>query len=280
MRIRAFAACVVVLAVMASGASSATAPFTDPAGDAGLAADVTNVVLTDDSHGGVQLALTATPLTPGDDVIVWIDADKNAGTGSSGGNEYLFEVYQDADGSRGWDAERWDGSAWKEVPDSKTETFSQSGNVSTWTFTQADIGGSTGFNFWVGSYHDDAGGNTVAHDLAPDGGVWSFVFTKSNGDVESPTAHAAAARGKAGKPTWLHYTVGDNSGKVAVVIVLFKGSRPFYTMTISGGIQPVDSGRWRTAYTFKSRGTYRFCVTAKDAAGHTNKASCAPVVVS
>src|SRR5439155_1303443 len=67
--------------------------------------------------------------------------------------DYYFEAYRDTATSVGWDVERSDGKGWSETPDSPTETFSRSGNVYTWTFSQADIGGSTGFNFWVFTHH-------------------------------------------------------------------------------------------------------------------------------
>jgi hypothetical protein len=274
--------CVVVAAaaLFASGASSATSPFTDPVGDAGVAPDITNVVVSDDSHGVATVSVTTAGFTPGDDVIVTLDADKNASTGDDG-VDYYYEAYYNVDGSRGWDAERWTGSEWKTTPDSKTETYSRSGNVFTWTFSQTDIGGSTGFTFFVFSTHEDTGGNVLGHDYAPDGGGWSFVFTKSQGDVEPPTVTASPAHGKAKKPTRLHYHVGDNSGKVGVVIALYKGSHLLGTLTIKGGVQAIDfGGDWWTAYTFAARGSYRFCVIARDAAGNKSRPACAPVVVS
>ncbi len=164
----------VLAALLGSGAAAGTGSFTDPTGDAAAAPDITSIALSDDARTGLAtLVVTASNLTPGGSVDVFLDTDKNGATGSPSGSEYWFEVWQEAD-DWGWDVQHWSGSGWQETPNSATERFSRSGDVFTWTFAQPDIGGATGFAFWGGGFLFDGASNLLARDLAPDGGTWTY----------------------------------------------------------------------------------------------------------
>jgi hypothetical protein len=267
----AFAACVVAAVVVCAAAAGVTS-FADPAGDAAGAPDVTSVTVTDDAAGLATLSVTiAADLPLDDDIDVYVDSNKDNQA------DYYFEAYRDTATHVGWDVEHYDGKGWSTTPDSGTETFSRSGNVYTWTFSQADIGGSTGFNFWIFTHHY-AGEAVAARDLGPDDGAWSFVYAKSQGDVQVPTSHALASHGRAGKPLHLRFSVNDDSGSVATSIVIYKGTQRVTTKTY--GLQKVDGGNYWAPWTSARRGTYKFCVTAKDKAGNVSKPSCAAVTVS
>jgi hypothetical protein len=260
--------------VLVPASASAGVSFTDPSGDSGTAPDITAVTVADNpSIGGATLSVTtATELQSVDDeIVVWIDSDQKPSTGDNG-FEYYLQAYHDTPTSVAWDVEHWDGTAWKETPQSTTETFSRSGNLFTWTFSQADLGGSTGFNFYVHA-DNNAPGSVAAHDDAPDDGIWSYVFK----DVQAPTAHAYASRGSVGKQMRLHFSVHDNSGHVAVSVVVFKGSREIASKSFS--LQKLDGNYW-APYTSAHKGTFRFCVIAKDAAGNKSGASCAAATVA
>jgi hypothetical protein len=177
---------VLALILVAGRATSAvamvTAPaattFSDVAGDAGGAPDVTSVVVSDvAATGTITIAVTAPGLAPVSDVHVFIDADKNASTGYAPlGIEYDVYVWQDTD-KWGWDVLQWTGSDWTESPTSSAMSFSRSGNTFTWTLGKADLGGSTGFAFFVTGIKWDANGDVAAMDLAPDGGRWMYDLT-------------------------------------------------------------------------------------------------------
>ena len=85
-------------------------------------------------------------------------------------------VWQDTD-KWGWDVEQWTGTDWKEAPSSSAMNFSRSGDTLTWTLGKADLGGVTGFAFFVAGIKWDANGDVAAMDLAPDGGRWTYDLT-------------------------------------------------------------------------------------------------------
>lgn len=169
----------------ASSTSVAAAPatFTDPAGDANGAADITTIAFsTDPATGMVELSVTATGLLAIDPakeplVGVYLDIDKNPATGSASGSEY-WAYYWTSPGHWGWDMERWNAAAatpsWEEIPQSATLSFRRSGDTLTWLFSKADIGGSSGFGFHAASGISDTNGDIVALDQAPDFGNWTY----------------------------------------------------------------------------------------------------------
>ena len=174
---------VLALILVAGRATSAvamvTAPaastFTDVAGDAGGAPDITSVALSDvAATGTITIAVTAPGLAPVSDVHVFIDSDRNASTGYAPvGIDYDVYVWQDTD-KWGWDVLQWNGTDWKESPTSSAMNFSRSGDTLTWTLGKADLGGSTGFAFFVAGMKWDANGDVASMDLAPDGGRWTY----------------------------------------------------------------------------------------------------------
>jgi hypothetical protein len=159
--------------VITAGAGASPASFTDPAGDSGAAPDITNVAVSDNGAGSVTVAVTASTLTSGASVDVYLNTDKNGSTGSPSGSELHLEAWQDTSDA-GWDIQRWGSSDWQETPQSPAEHFTRSGNVYTWTFGTEDTGPITGFDFWAGGFMADAAGDLTARDEAPDGGDWVY----------------------------------------------------------------------------------------------------------
>ena len=74
-------ACVLTSAV-------ADTAFTDPAGDAAEAPDVTGVTVSNDTGGNILFHVALTNFTPESLVQVYLDTDKNASTGDDG-SDYL-----------------------------------------------------------------------------------------------------------------------------------------------------------------------------------------------
>lgn len=193
----------------ATGHMSVGAPrpttFSDPAGDASGAPDITSTTVRGDpSTGLMSVAVTIAgyqpPVVDGKVrwVNVWLDTDKNGGTGSTAsGSEYTFQYYDDpADLEHWWDAGQWNGTSWASLSgDSPTLGFDRTGGVLTWSFAAADIGGARGFALYVNSGLDDASGNTLARDVAPDD---TFKFDY---DITGPTIMGMFAPAVIGAPT-------------------------------------------------------------------------------
>jgi len=177
-RFLAVAAALAATLALGSSASAGTGSFTDPAGDATGAPDITGVSISSDAAGTVQLSVTVPGLEAVDgaknpEVDIYFDTDKNSATGSTAGNEYDLYYWRTADDS-GWDLDKWNGTSYQEAPASQTLGFSRSGDTLTWRFsTKTDIV-TSGFNFYVISGIFDASQNMIGGDSAPDGGVWTF----------------------------------------------------------------------------------------------------------
>jgi hypothetical protein len=150
-----------ILAPMGSAATTGPATYTDPSGDAKSAPDVAKVTLGLDPASG---ALTASVEFAADDqlaggafVFVFLDTDRNSGTGDRTGAEYLVGV--SADGAA---LLKWNGS--EMVPfNHQPMLVSRSARGVTAGFCTCDIGTQT-FDFAVASLR----GNDI--DVAPDTG--------------------------------------------------------------------------------------------------------------
>lgn len=188
--------------VFGLSASAATGSFTDPAGDANGAPDVTGVSITSDAAGTVQLSVSAPGLAVIDgakepEVDVYFDTDKNTSTGSSSGSEFDLYYWRTADDS-GWDLVKWTGKDYVEAPAPQT-TFSRSGDILTWRFSNKTDIVTSGFNFHVISAIFDASQNEIASDAAPDDGLWTYdvtsaVIAPAVGKPSAMPAHASHGR--------------------------------------------------------------------------------------
>jgi hypothetical protein len=167
-------------------AQSGSATFVDPTGDGNGAADITTITVGDDpATETVQLTVTANGLhaleTEKPKVAVYLDTDENAATGAGSGDgagaEYVLYYDYETDGW-GWDLAHWDGASWQELPHAQTMSFTGGGDTLAWQLARADLGGTSGFNFWVRSglrgNNSTVGSDVVGGDRAPDGGVRSY----------------------------------------------------------------------------------------------------------
>ena len=177
-------------------AALGSASFTDPAGDAEAGApDLTAVTINGDpANGTITVTVTAPGYTPvaqdalERDVDVWLDTDKNTSTGSTSGSEYVLNGWNDSTGSW-WDMGHWDGSSWQSVPQSATMSATRSGDVLSWTINTADIGGATGFSFYVSARTYD-GDNPVGRDFAPNDGKWTYDISAASAPTTTTTGSA------------------------------------------------------------------------------------------
>jgi hypothetical protein len=164
--------------------------YSDPAGDASTAPDVTTVSVVGDARTGmISFSVTATGVRPASPdgmtrwVSVWLDTDNNPATGDDGSEHALFFVDDPADPEHWWNVGRWNGSDWQQPDLTPGTGFSRAGDVLTWRLHKTQLGGSTRFSIVVSTSIDDAGGNTVADDWAPDNAEWIY-------DINGPTRTA------------------------------------------------------------------------------------------
>jgi len=197
-RALAVAAALAASLLLTMSASAAGGPFTDPAGDANGAPDISGVTITSDATGTVQASVTVPGLSAIDgakepEVDVYFDTDKNTSTGSVSGSEFDLYYWRTADDA-GWDLDKWNGKDWEEAPASQTLVFSRSGDTLTWRFSSKTDIVTTGFNFHVVSLIVDPSNNVIGEDDAPDAGVWTYdlgsaVIAPAIGSPHSVPAH-------------------------------------------------------------------------------------------
>jgi hypothetical protein len=209
----------------AVGTSALGSTYTDPAGDAGAAADVTAVSVANDPTAGlITVGVTAsgfsTSTAATEAVIVNLDTDLNPSTGSDGADYSLWDL-RDAEGY-GWDVMHWDGSNWQSVAQTPTMSFNRSGDVLTWTVGKADIAATSGFSLTVGSIALDASNTLLGVDVAPDGGAWTYTMTTPPPPPPPPVAFKpvigtpTASPAVAGKRMVVRFPVtrSDTGGKL------------------------------------------------------------------
>lgn len=167
------------LAVFPSAAGSSAAnsgTFADPAGDAGGAPDVTSLTISDSAAGVIQFAFSVTGMTTDAAVFVFMDTDRNAATGNDG-DDYEVDVSIDSKGTW-YDVSRYDGAKWVSVPETPTMGMSVSGSTYTVRVGRADLGGTTGFEFWALSALWKAN-DIAAADRVPDTGTLVYELSKA-----------------------------------------------------------------------------------------------------
>jgi hypothetical protein len=250
--------CIAALGLSASAAAhnggraatTGSVTFTDPAGDAGTSSpDITSVTINGDpATGTITVAVTATgylPTSPDGlerDIDVYLDIDKNGTTGSPCGCEYALAAWNDSTGVW-WDMGRWDGSAWKSVPQSATMSFTRSGDVLTWTLNAADLGGATGFALDVSAGTFDAGDNAVGRDFAPDSGKWTYDLS---GGVPGPSTTTTTTTTTSAPTRTLTTFLRPEIGKPATVPVrAVAGKRLTFSFHVnrSDDHKPLMSGK-------------------------------------
>jgi hypothetical protein len=165
--------------VRAPAANSAS--YTDSTGDGGAGPDLTNITVSSDDAGNItfRVDIPNRPTLPATLYAeVEIDADSNAATGEpESGGDYFFV----SDGPR-YGLARWNGSAWEGVPHPASLNASYSGGI-TFTINAGDLGGTTGFRFWVGVSEDPA--STTFSDVAPEFGLYTYSLARTPAVVDA-----------------------------------------------------------------------------------------------
>lgn len=170
-----FAAALASACVLTSALAEVS--FTDPAGDAGDAPDITGVQVSNDNGGTILFRVGVSNLTPESNLMLFLDTDKNSATGSLFGADYLLEWGSSATpDDNGWYIEKWDGKTWVH-PDHPTMRGMKTTPGVEFSINKSDLGGASGFALKAGTarYVADA---VTAIDFAPDGlATWTYDLT-------------------------------------------------------------------------------------------------------
>lgn len=197
-----------------AGAARLDATYTDPAGDAGTALDLTQVEVANDTAGRITFRIPlSAPTVPSDATIfVLLDTDQNPASGAveSLGAEYLL-VLDGATNTFG--VLRWDGATFANLPSPGTTGRYSSGlQIS---IAKGDYGIGSAFNFWIRTAQEDGG--LGKFDDAPNDNTYTYTLPAppSPPALRSVAAKAAPAPPVAGRRFVVSVTVRLSDGKVA-----------------------------------------------------------------
>jgi hypothetical protein len=188
------------------------ATYTDPTGDGGTAPDITGVVVSNDANNQITFRINVVKLVVPSDVrvMVAIDSDQNASTGTSG-TDYLLiaDLSNNTFGLLLWNGSDFVGSP------STTATASNDSTGITFSVNSGELGKTTGFNYWVRTLQ----GTTVAagnHDDGPDAGSWNYQLGPASA-LKLTVELYHATKAKAGRPFLAVITVARSDGALADV---------------------------------------------------------------
>jgi hypothetical protein len=177
-------------------ATSNPATFTDAQSDSGTAPDVRSVIVSNDAGlTNYRFRVNVAQLTLPSNVIVLIliDSDQNAATGTSG-VDYAI-VCDESNGSVG--LLRWDGTQFVLASGSTLSASDDSTSV-TASIGKNDIGNGAGLNFAVLAV--EGGTITAGHfDAAPDQGVYNYQLSAAAALTLAASSLQAPRTVKAGK---------------------------------------------------------------------------------
>ena len=201
-------------ALLAVPSALADRSYSDPAGDSGAAPDITAVSVGHDAAGLVTLTVTTNQPTLAADAWLWgfIDADLNPSTGMPVhglGADHFFLA--DADGGVIF---HMNASGFTIDFDS-TFTASYAAGTLTARFQRSELGQSERFSFVVEADQDDAEGNTIAADFAPDGAPYEYSFAQAPLVVTVGKPAAASGQPVAGKAFAVSAAVTRSDGQPA-----------------------------------------------------------------
>jgi hypothetical protein len=221
------AALVVGVPVALGGSTHAAAnsqTFTDSVGEDASAPDITSVAVSNDDAGNITFTVNISnrpELTPDMFLLIFLDTDRNAGTGDPDGlgAEYVIQLVPGA-----VDLFQWNGTDYVLAPAQTSLTFVYGSAGATIHVSAAELNKAKGFNFGtiaVSGVTVDAAGNpnfdNIHRDLAPDPGhgFWSYqVLTKLVLTVTAFTTSPKPAKAGRTFSVSLAATQNDTGGPV------------------------------------------------------------------
>jgi hypothetical protein len=285
-RLRALLPCAVgmLLVVGVAGAANSNG-FTDPAGDAVIALDITRIDVSSDDAGTISFAANIAPGhttgLPADEIAVALDLDQNPDTGSA---YYGTEVAAVLQGSTLSFYRADDAGSFEAAPPPSSLQGTLRNGVATFSVKAADLGLAANAGFNLVAVSDSSASGDV--DIAPD--IRTFNYQQVNGttpstpgpDTRPPVDRAYASHGVHGGIAHLDYDASDGRGSTADTIWVYRRSRVLKTFHFSlADTNPFLTyyAKWRVPQ--RVRGRLRFCVRSVDAAGNKSNLSCAPLVI-
>ena len=161
-----FAVTVLALALLVVPGAFADRSYTDAAGDSGAAPDITAVAVTHDA-ASVSFSVTTNQAVLAPDASFWgfIDTDRDAGTGLTtrglGADRFFIA---DADGGVIFTVE----GNFISIDFDSSFSSSYSNGIFTARMDRSELGTTERLSFLVEADMDDANGDTIASDYAPD----------------------------------------------------------------------------------------------------------------
>jgi hypothetical protein len=149
--------------------------FTDPAGDAADAPDVTAVTVSNDIGGNIMFHVAVANFTPESRIVLYLDTDKNASTGEDGADFLLGLDHSTDPASEGWVLLQWNGTEWADAAQHSTVAAASDSTFADFRINKSDLGGTSGFAFQVWTRRYVAGAVT-ARDFAPDGSLSTWTY--------------------------------------------------------------------------------------------------------
>lgn len=206
------------VALLLSSAAGAVGRYTDPARDGGEAPDITNVSVTSDASGQIELRVDVVDLPSPADIRTFLvlDTDLNEETGAPDtlGADYLF-VVDELDDTYSFG--RWTGSDWDwETPYATVRVDSNRTSVA-FSVNRSELGNTEAFNFWVRTRKGEVAADQA--DTAPEDGAWNYSLAAGGPDIRGVVvATNSGVSPRAGKvftvkPMGLR--VGTDSGLLA-----------------------------------------------------------------
>jgi hypothetical protein len=258
--------------------------FTDPAGDAGSALDITKLDVTENPDHVIEFDVTlAGPVDNAEDgPLVALDIDQNPDTGTAFyGTEVQLALVGHGNGeaepvlsrAHGWDFKssgRAGVFSWSFGP--HTEGFAVKRSA-------LGLKPNQGFNIVVASASQHP-------DTAPDTGTFNYQPVAGTAppplgpDHRAPKVFAFDSSGVHGGDAKLGYWVLDGRGKTRQVIRIFRGRRLLQTIsTALADANPFGVSETTWPVPAGVRGSLRFSVRSIDAAGNKSKRSTATLLV-
>ena len=280
-------------ALLVTGVAGAanSASFSDPARDVRLAADITNVAVSNDDAGTITIRLAfggggVTPGLPSEQLGVALDLDQNPDTGTVYyGTEVAFGLGFGL-GGKTLNFARAAGPEFATAPPPPSLQGTIDGETGAVTFTvkAADLGlaPNGGFNLVAISTSSVTGDG----DLAPDLRTFNYQSVPGTpppalpADTRAPVDHALASRGVHGKVARLDYSAQDGRAVTADTVRVYRRTRLLRAIWVRlGEANPFFDyyANWHVPRTVHGR--LRFCVQSVDATGNKSNLSCAPLVI-
>lgn len=165
--------------------------MTDPGGDSNGAPDITGVTVANDLSGIILFVVEVGNLSgfaPNDEVLIYIDNDRSAATGSpdhGGGVDYRLRI--DATTSN---LDRWNGTGFETAPRTTFRVNWVNGYVA--VVNRSELGATSAFAFFVRTRLQSGANNQM--DVAPGDVYFPYTLSPPHIDAIRPRFSPAAPR--------------------------------------------------------------------------------------